>query len=163
MQVSEKSTEVRHPSRETTGPVLIVAFAYPPENIAGAKRPMRFARYLPQFGRRVAVLTASDQEPGSAGVWHVPDRLTFWVKAMRKFLVPGEVGLAWIAPAIRTGHDIVRQTGATAVISTSPPATSHSVALWLKKRHGLRWIADFRDPIAGLGKHFCILTVVWNL
>jgi glycosyltransferase involved in cell wall biosynthesis len=149
MQVSENATQGRESLAGSPGPVLIIAYAYPPENIAGAKRPMRFARYLPQFGRQVSVLTASEQEPGAAGVWHVPDRLTFWVKVVRKLLTPGELGLAWIVPAVRTGSGVVAQTGARVVISTSPPATSHSVALWLKKRHGLRWIADFRDPIAG--------------
>jgi glycosyltransferase involved in cell wall biosynthesis len=35
------------------------------------------------------------------------------------------------------------------VISTSPPVATHLVALSLKRRYGLRWVADLRDPIYG--------------
>jgi Glycosyltransferase Family 4 len=34
------------------------------------------------------------------------------------------------------------------VISTSPPLATHVAALWLNLRHGVRWVADFRDPLA---------------
>jgi len=36
-----------------------------------------------------------------------------------------------------------------AVISTSPPIGSHFAALEAKRRHGFKWIADFRDPLLG--------------
>jgi glycosyltransferase involved in cell wall biosynthesis len=36
---------------------LIVSYAFPPRNIVGAIRPLKFARYLPEFGWRTIVLT----------------------------------------------------------------------------------------------------------
>ena len=37
-----------------------------------------------------------------------------------------------------------------AIISTGPPHSMHLIALNLKKRFDLKWIADFRDPWSGL-------------
>lgn len=119
--------------------------------MAGAVRPFRFAKYLPRFGYRVSVLTASDQgeNPASDCVHYVPDRTRFWAKVLRKFLLPGEMGLPWIRPACRAAGRLTSKTPVSAVFSTSPPAASHVVALWLKVRRGTRWVADFRDPLTG--------------
>jgi glycosyltransferase involved in cell wall biosynthesis len=35
------------------------------------------------------------------------------------------------------------------VLSTSPPVATHLAAAVLKKRHRIKWIADFRDPLLG--------------
>jgi glycosyltransferase involved in cell wall biosynthesis len=133
------------------GHVLMLAYGYPPENVAGAARPFRFAKYLPRFGYRVSVLTASDQSGNSAceGVHHVPDRTRLWAKALRKLFLPGEMGLSWIRPACRAAGRLASKTPVSVVFSTSPPAASHVVALWLKVRRGIRWVADFRDPLIG--------------
>jgi len=32
------------------------------------------------------------------------------------------------------------------VISTGPPHSMHMIALQLKKKLGIKWLADFRDP-----------------
>lgn len=42
-------------------PVLIVSYYYPPNPAVGAVRPSKFAGYLPQFGWRPLVITASAQ------------------------------------------------------------------------------------------------------
>ncbi|MEO6809981.1 MAG: glycosyltransferase, partial [Isosphaeraceae bacterium] len=44
---------------------------------------------------------------------------------------------------------VLAQRPVAAVLSTSPPVGSHLVALELKRRHGLPWVADFRDPLRG--------------
>jgi len=36
-----------------------------------------------------------------------------------------------------------------AVVSTSPPVATHLVARRLKRRFGVPWVADFRDPLRG--------------
>ena len=41
--------------------VLIVSYAFPPRNVVGAIRPLKFARYLPEFGWRPLVLTVRKQ------------------------------------------------------------------------------------------------------
>ena len=41
---------------------------------------------------------------------------------------------------------IVEQEKPELVYTTSGPYSNHLLGLWLKKRHGLPWFADFRDP-----------------
>jgi glycosyltransferase involved in cell wall biosynthesis len=51
----------------------------------------------------------------------------------------------WRAYAVQAGRDILRQQNTKAIISSSPPATSHIVANALKDEFKIPWIADFRD------------------
>jgi hypothetical protein len=51
----------------------------------------------------------------------------------------------WRRFAIKAGEDILRQQEINAIISTSPPVTSHIVAKELKAEFKIPWVADFRD------------------
>jgi glycosyltransferase involved in cell wall biosynthesis len=70
----------------------------------------------------------------SAALWlrgniFIPDARKFWIKPSVKFLV-----------------NYLRTNPVDAVISTGPPHTDHLIALALKKKTKIKWIADFRDP-----------------
>jgi hypothetical protein len=54
----------------------------------------------------------------------------------------------WFKPAVRMGQEIIRKESVDAILSSSPPGISHRIALRLKKRCHLPWLADFRDPWA---------------
>jgi glycosyltransferase involved in cell wall biosynthesis len=51
--------------------------------------------------------------------------------------------------AYDAAEQIVAGEKVRAVFSTSSPAASHFAAAQLKRRYGIPWIADFRDPLAG--------------
>ena len=51
----------------------------------------------------------------------------------------------WRPFAVRAGDDFLQQEPVNALISTSSPVTSHIVAKGLKDKHGIPWVADFRD------------------
>ncbi len=51
----------------------------------------------------------------------------------------------WQRFAVEAGEDILRQQNIKAMISTSPPATSHIIAKRLKDEFRIPWVADFRD------------------
>jgi hypothetical protein len=51
----------------------------------------------------------------------------------------------WRAYAVQAGEDILRQQNIKAMISISPPATSHIIAGTLKEKFNIPWVADFRD------------------
>lgn len=140
--------------------VLILAYHFPPENAIGAARPFRFYKYLTRMGYRCHVITAAPiatlpelkgegvadpfiTEPRSGG-WQV-ERL------IRKALLPGATGSHWSVRAYRAALRFLDENGPahTTVISTYPPLGTHLAAYWLKRRLGLPWIADFRDPLAG--------------
>jgi glycosyltransferase involved in cell wall biosynthesis len=63
------------------------------------------------------------------GNFFIPDARRFWVKPSIKFLS------AWL-----------EKNPVDAVISSGPPHSMHLIAMALKKRFTIPWIADFRDP-----------------
>ncbi|GFR39438.1 hypothetical protein PRECH8_27340 [Insulibacter thermoxylanivorax] len=60
-------------------------------------------------------------------------------------LIPDDQ-ILWYPAARKKGLEIIRQYGIDAIFSTSGPYTNHLVARYLKRKTGLPWIADFRDP-----------------
>jgi hypothetical protein len=131
-------------------PVLLLAHAYPPENLVGALRPFRFARYLPRFGYAPLVITATPQ-PSDAppGIHHAPCSSKLLTRLVDRALFFCDYNATWLPAAVRAAERVLRTTPAVAVISTSPPVNAHFAALILKRRYGLPWIADFRDPLRG--------------
>jgi hypothetical protein len=51
----------------------------------------------------------------------------------------------WHDAAVKRGLEVLSAGGFGAILSTSPPATAHFVALSLKERTRLPWVADLRD------------------
>jgi len=138
--------------------ILLLAYYYPPQNTSGAARPGRFAKYLPAFGHSVVVLSADDDACATISGdlpanWRMPmpgfvQRLEgLAIALLQKILKEHSQRLPWMAAAVPAGRAIVEQLGCTAILSTSPPLSTHLTALRLKKHHpNLKWIADFRDP-----------------
>jgi glycosyltransferase involved in cell wall biosynthesis len=61
------------------------------------------------------------------------------------FVMP-DTYVGWWPYASRAGRHLLSRQTFDAIYSTSPPETSHLVALDLHRRTGLKWVADFRDP-----------------
>jgi glycosyltransferase involved in cell wall biosynthesis len=70
----------------------------------------------------------------SAMIWV---RGNFFIPDARKF---------WIKPSISYLSDYTKKHEIDAVISTGPPHSMHLIALGLKQKFNIPWIADFRDP-----------------
>lgn len=66
-------------------------------------------------------------------------------KAKDLALIPDDQ-ILWYPAAKKLGLKIIREHGIDAIFSTSGPYTNHLVARYLKRKTGLPWIADFRDP-----------------
>lgn len=56
----------------------------------------------------------------------------------------------WNRFAIRTANKLLSENQFDTVITTSPPHSTQLIGWKLKKRFGLRWIVDFRDPWSGI-------------
>jgi len=52
----------------------------------------------------------------------------------------------WIKPSVGFLTKYLREHPVNALVSTGPPHTTHLIALGIKKRLGVPWLADFRDP-----------------
>ncbi|MBI3502488.1 MAG: glycosyltransferase family 4 protein [Bacteroidetes bacterium] len=63
------------------------------------------------------------------GNWFIPDARKFWIKPSVKFLA-GQL----------------KKNPVNAIVSTGPPHSMHLIALELKKKINIPWLADFRDP-----------------
>jgi len=136
-------------------PILLLAYYYLPATTSGVQRAGRFARYLPRAGYPTFVVSSLFAGPsGLPDVVHVPadntgSSLAGQLAAGIQRFLPYNEQLPWVPNVIAAAERLIRDHGISAVISTSPPVGAHFAALWLKRRHGLRWIADFRDPIVG--------------
>ena len=51
----------------------------------------------------------------------------------------------WYHDALLAGEKIIRNERIDAILSTSPPVTSHLVAKTLAEKYHIPWVADFRD------------------
>jgi len=69
--------------------------------------------------------------------------LMIWVRG--NFFIP-DARMFWIKPSVKYLSEYIKQNKIDAVISTGPPHSMHLIALGLKLKHQLPWIADFRDP-----------------
>jgi len=54
--------------------------------------------------------------------------------------------LGWVVPAVCRGGRLVSRERFDAVLSSSPRPSVHMIAAELARRHGLPWLADYRDP-----------------
>lgn len=75
----------------------------------------------------------------SAGAYSVARKIASF------FLVP-DTYVGWRPYASRAAGEVLSTQTFDAVYSTSPPETSHLIALDLHRQTGLAWVADFRDP-----------------
>jgi len=140
-------------------PTLLIAHCFPPCVQVGVHRPWRFYKYLPSYGYRPLVCTSTPQDPRNP----LPDVTCLETRIRPKFSVEGffdriltysvfhlELGeLRWTWDCLSPLIQLHRQTGFRTVLSTSPPLSGHLAALRLKRKLGVKWIADFRDPLYG--------------
>lgn len=75
-----------------------------------------------------------------------PDLKRRVANAIRLNLFVPDAKIGWYPWAVRLGTKVVRRERPDVVFSTAPPPTTHLVARALARRHGLPWVADFRDP-----------------
>jgi hypothetical protein len=138
--------------------VILLAYHFPPENSIGAARPGRFVKHLPALGWDPYVITAAHQAEASVHIRAVPDpflgsrNTVAWQveRLIRRLLFPGHTGIVW---AQRASRQAVRWLADGAcqppvvLYSTYPPLGALRGGLELKRRTGLPWIVDYRDPL----------------
>jgi len=59
--------------------------------------------------------------------------------------------VSWWPAGVWRGLQIIRQQRPAVIMSTFPIATAHMIALTLRRRSGLPWVADFRDNMTDPG------------
>jgi glycosyltransferase involved in cell wall biosynthesis len=80
---------------------------------------------------------SESKQPGFAQKVAVWFRGNLFIPDARKF---------WIKPSIKYLSYYLKNNPVDAIVSTGPPHTTHLIALGIRKRLGIPWLADFRDP-----------------
>ncbi len=147
--------------------LLIIAYYFPPLGGVGAQRPLKFARYLPDYNWQPTILSVrahhnSQRDPSleqtllpSTPIEHTPALiLPEWIPwRVRSFisryilLVDEQIG--WLPFAVVRARQIIATHNIQAIFTTSPPNTTHLIGQKIKHATNLPWIADFRDPWVG--------------
>jgi len=74
------------------------------------------------------------------------DKLAEFIRAT--FFIP-DARIGWMLTAPKAVDQLVAKLGIDAVYSSSPPYTCSLIARYAKRKHGLPWVAGFRDPWTG--------------
>lgn len=145
--------------------VLMVAYHFPPMNLSsGIQRTLRFAQYLPEFNWEPVVLTAQPRAYFSvspASLAEVPPHLqvrrAFALDTAKHLSLRGayprwlalpDRWWTWWLGAVPAGLSLIRKLKPDVLWSTYPIATAHLIAYTLHRLTGIRWVADFRDPMS---------------
>jgi glycosyltransferase involved in cell wall biosynthesis len=147
---------------------LIIASGFPPfefsENIVNGK----LALALLKSGHEIKVITKVDEGDCYNDTWHDPwlplrsvtyiiqyshgnylQRFFEILKCFYYLKYPLE-GIRWAWRACKKAEDLMSAQKFDAIITRSPSDISHLPGLWLKKRHNIKWIANWNDPAAGI-------------
>lgn len=131
--------------------VLIVTYHFPPSAASGSFRMLGFARHLPRHGWRAVVVAppslpwepVDPDLPGQLSPETVVDHVAYPTSRVVRRVAPIS---AWLPRAARACASAIRGRRPEAVLTSGPPQQVHWLGLWLKRRYGLPWLADFRDP-----------------
>ncbi len=119
-----------------------------PKGMTVIKKPIRepYALYKLLTGRsqkeRIQSGFLNEQRnPGKA------DRIAAWIRG--NYFIP-DARKFWIRPSVRFLSKWLSHNKMDAMVSTGPPHSMHMIAMGLKEKLGLPWLADFRDPWTGI-------------
>lgn len=114
-----------------------------PENMEVIKSPIRepYNIYKQLTGKkkedRLGVALMSDKKQGFAS------RLSLWIRS--NLFIP-DPRRFWVRPSVKLLSKYLHLRPVDVMVTTGPPHSMHLIGLGLKKRLGIKWVADFRDP-----------------
>ena len=71
------------------------------------------------------------------------EKAAIWLRA--NLLVP-DPRVFWVKPSVQFLNQLLKEGQFQAIITTGPPHSLHLIGQQLKHKHGVPWLADFRDP-----------------
>lgn len=71
------------------------------------------------------------------------DKAAIWLRA--NLMVP-DPRVFWVKPSVKFLTELIEKGQFQAIITTGPPHSMHLIGRDLKRKTGMFWLADFRDP-----------------
>ena len=90
--------------------------------------------------------TSEKTQPGFLSEQKKPglqQKISIWIRG--NLFIP-DARKFWIRPAVRFLLNYLQHNPVDAIVSTGPPHSMHIIALKIKEKTGIPWLADFRDP-----------------
>jgi len=130
-----------------------------PENIEIVKtriwEPYRFYKKLIGAGKNERInagFLSEKKRPGMA------ERVSIWLRG--NFFIP-DARKFWIKPSVKFLLKYLKSHPVDAIVSTGPPHSMHMIALGIKRKTGLPWLADFRDPWTNIDFYHELMLTAW--
>lgn len=133
--------------------VLLVTYHFPPSAASGTFRMLGFARHLPKFDWQVSVIAPPELpwEPVDAGLSaQIPPETNVHAvpyprraPKLARWAAPWGV---WLPVAWKACRRVMHEQNLDAVLTSGPPHCVHVLGYYLKRKFGVPWLADFRDP-----------------
>jgi glycosyltransferase involved in cell wall biosynthesis len=73
----------------------------------------------------------------------VINKLVLWIRG--NIFIP-DPRVFWVRPTVNYLTKYINNNPVDVIVTTGPPHSMHLIGLELKKRLGIKWVADFRDP-----------------
>lgn len=78
------------------------------------------------------------------------EKCMLWIRG--NFFIP-DARVGWVKPSVKYLKSYLASNPVDVIISSGPPHSLHLIGLELKKKTGIPWVADFRDPWTSIGYH----------
>lgn len=128
-----------------------------PENLHVLKRPIwephRMYQYFAQKKNTGGLADIKPKHRAS-----LIERISNWLRS--NFFIP-DARAFWIRPSVKYLTAYLKENTVSAIVSTGPPHSTHLIALALKKKTRLPWLADFRDPWTTMDYYSELLLTRW--
>jgi glycosyltransferase involved in cell wall biosynthesis len=134
--------------------LLILTYHFPPSSAVGSHRLLGFVRHLPRYRWQCAVVAPPglpwepsddalcERVPADTALYPARYPAGPLAKPLRKAF-PYAV---WLSAAWAACRRAIQDHRPEAVLTSGPPHIIHLLGGHLRRRHGLPWVADFRDP-----------------
>jgi len=70
------------------------------------------------------------------------EKVSIWIRG--NLFIP-DARVMWVKPSIKYLSDYIKENKVDAIVSTGTPHSMHLIALGIKQKNDIPWIADFRD------------------
>jgi glycosyltransferase involved in cell wall biosynthesis len=144
-----------------TRKALFITYHFPPSAASGTFRILGFTRHLSEFGWQPMVVAppSTPWEPVDPQLLAQvpPDTPCLRVPYPEGRLARLAMGVAghriWLPKAFFRCLEVVRAHRPDTIVTSGPPHCVHLLGLAIKRRYGLPWLADFRDPMVRHDSH----------